>query len=70
MATETKPLTLRINNPDSIVQLAHKANELLNDMRGINVNFTPIKWNTKARWEEQLEEICTFLNKLIPKQGA
>lgn len=68
--TEAKPLTIRINNPDSITNLAHRASELLNEMRGVNVNFTPIKWNTKARWEDELAEIVLFLNKLVPKQGA
>lgn len=67
MPTLDKKLRVTINDPGFIVDLATKVGMLLEEMRSINVRNTPVKYETKRRWEDGLEEVESFLKKFLPQ---
>lgn len=72
MPTETLPerksITVKINNIDYIKSLVHTLNETYKEMIDINVNNTPVKYSTKARWEEAIKQAHDYLQKFIPRE--
>lgn len=67
MAVQDKKLRVTINDPGFIVDLVAKVDMLLEEMRAINVRNTPVKYETKRRWEDGLDEVQSFLKKFIPQ---
>ena len=61
-----KKLRVTINNPAFIQALADSVDLTLEEMRAINVRNTPVKYETKKRWEDKLEEVRVFLGKFLP----
>ena len=66
MAVQDKKLRVTINDPGFIVDLSHKVDTILDEMRSINVRNTPVKYETKRRWEDGLEDVQSFLKKFLP----
>jgi hypothetical protein len=67
MPVQDKKLRVTINDPGFIVDLSHKVTMLLEEMRSINVRNTPVKYETKCRWEDRLAEVESFLKKFVPQ---
>lgn len=67
MPTQEKKLRVTINDPGFIVDLSARVGMILEEMRSINVRNTPVKYETKRRWEEGLDEVQSFLLKFVPQ---
>lgn len=61
-----KKLRVTINDPGFIQALADSVDLTLEEMRAINVRNTPVKYETKKRWEDKLQEVQSFLKKFLP----
>lgn len=66
--SQEKTLKVTIRDPGFIVALINDIDLTLEEMRGINVRNTPVKYETKKRWEDKLAEVRTFLARFVPSQ--
>lgn len=68
LPTVTKPLVVKINNPENVQSIIDGLAEILLEMATINANMTPIKNTTKDRWAERVLDAQIFLCKIIPQK--
>ena len=64
---EKRQLRVTINDPAFIAKLIQDVDWMLEEMRSINVRNTPVKYETKRRWEDKVEEVRAFLARFVPQ---
>ena len=58
-------LKVTIRNPEAIATMAARLAEASREMASLNVNFNPIRNQTKDRWQAVMDDASLMLSKLI-----
>jgi hypothetical protein len=66
MPVSEQTVTVKVHNRERLRHHVALVHDVLAEMRGVNLNNTPLQWHTKLRWEEQLEQALLFFHQFLP----
>jgi hypothetical protein len=61
-------LKITVRNAKALEDLHARLLETTREMAAINPNFTPIRFETKARWQSVVEEATEFFGRFVQPQ--
>ena len=67
---EKQGLTITVKNPAVLIRMVDRLEEASREMQSINPNFTPIKGNTKDRWQKVMDDAADMFNRLAGRHAV